>query len=484
MDSKSVWNAILALPALAVLAAAGVAPPARAADPAASADYRQGPVSSWVEVDTPAYDAPAPAGDVVDSAYILLYDRQINVRARGHEYYQHLVTRVINESGAESRSQLTVYVDPGYQRLTLHWLRVYRDGRLRDRLAQSRVTVLPVESELQNRIYSGEQSINLLIPDLRAGDVLDYAYTLDSVSPSFPGHFAESLGFVWSEPVHHQRIRVRHESGNPVRYRVHGGEAEPVVRERGGHRELRFEWRELTARQDESDVPDSHVFWPYVEFSNMSDWSELARIAADMYRRESVTGPLTQARIASLKTMVGSVEDRVLTALRMVQDEVRYASISIGPGSFRPSRPDVVLERNFGDCKDKSLLVASLLRSIGVDAKLALVHSTRGRALPDALPTPYAFDHAIVRLNLDGACCGLTRCLQRGSLAETARPTVALVIDPATTGLEAMPRPAGCANGRSSCCSTERRSRQMHAPRDQPLRRARGRLVAPRSDDA
>ena len=52
----------------------------------------------------------------------------------------------------------------------------------------------------------------------------------------------------------------------------------------------------------------------------------------------------------------------MLTALRMIQDNIRYASISTGPGSYRPHPSDLVLERNFGDCKDKSLLLVNLLR--------------------------------------------------------------------------------------------------------------------------
>lgn len=434
------------LPALAGLAACGIAPPVRAAQTPVSGDYDLGAVSAWVEVQTPDYAAPTPAGDVTDSAFFLLLDRQINVRARGDERFQHFAVRLLNQSGAESRSQLTLYVDPTYERLRLHWVRVHRDGKLHDRLAASRVTVLPVESELQNRIYSGEQSVNLLIPDLRVGDVLEYAYSIDSVSPNFPGHFASQYDYVWSEPVHEQRIRLRHRLENPVRHRIHGGTVEPVVREQSGYRELIFSWKDLAARQGESDVPYWHPYWPYIEFSNMQSWSELARFTADMYRRESVIGPATRARIALLKALPGTVEERVAAALRMVQDEIRYASISIGAGSFRPNPPDLVLERNFGDCKDKSLLLANILQALGVDARPALVHSLRGRALPDALPTPYVFDHAIVRINLDGRALWFdpTISLQRGTLATQAQADYdyALVIDPATTGLEAIaPRP-------------------------------------------
>lgn len=407
-----------------------------------TAVYRVGAVPAWVDVIEPDYGTPAPDGDVVDSAYYLLLDRQFDVRARGEGKFQRFAIRLLNETGAEDQSQLTLYVDPSYERLTLHWLRVFRDGKLHDRLASARVTVLPVESDLQRRIYSGAQSVNLLISDLRAGDVLDYAYSVDAVSPSFPGHFSAVLDVAWSEPVFRQRIRVRHLSQDPVQYRIHGGTAEPVVRERAGRRELEFNWNELPARRGESDIPEWFPFWSYIEFSDIGDWHEVAATTAALYQRESTIGPLARERIAKLLAMEGGDEDRVLAALRMIQDEIRYASISIGPGSFVPNPPDLVLERNFGDCKDKSLLVVGLLRAIGIDAKIALVHTSRGDALPDTLPTPRAFNHAIVRVSLGPKIFWLdpTVRLQRGTLARTVQSDFenALVVDSRTTALEPM----------------------------------------------
>ena len=61
-----------------------------------------------------------------------------------------------------------------------------------------------------------------------------------------------------------------------------------------------------------------------------------------------------------------------------------------------------MLELGYGDCKDKSLLLVAMLREIGVDAFPALVHSQKGAALPSHLPTPYAFNHAIVGVNYNG----------------------------------------------------------------------------------
>lgn len=417
--------------------------PAAAAEAVDRPAYRIGPAADWVEPIEPDFTVANPTGDEERSTHHILVDYQADARARGQANYHHFAIRLVNDAGAEEYSQLTFYADPAYETLTLHALRVYRDGQVSDRLGSARITVLPVESELQERIYSGEQSVNLLVPDLRAGDVLEYAYTSDSLSPNFPEHFAARYSIAWSVPVHRQRIRVRHLPGDPVRYRVHGGSAEPVVGLRGGKREIVFDWRDPPVRPGESDTPDWHPHWAYVEFSDMPDWNHVAAPTAAMYR-QAAAGPRARALAGELRSMNGTDADRVLRALRMVQDEIRYASISIGPGSYRPHAPDLVLERNFGDCKDKSLLLATVLRDIGIDARVALVNTRTGRTLPAALPTPYAFDHAIVRAQVEGRVLWLdpTATQQRGTLDRTTQADFvnALVIDPATKAIEPIPR--------------------------------------------
>ena len=89
-------------------------------------------------------------------------------------------------------------------------------------------------------------------------------------------------------------------------------------------------------------------------------------------------------------------------ALRFVQSDIRYVSISIGTNSHRPYAPAVVLHRRYGDCKDKSALLVTILRDLGINAKPVLVSVSYRKGFGDWLPSPKLFDHAIVRVELDG----------------------------------------------------------------------------------
>ena len=118
-----------------------------------------------------------------------------------------------------------------------------------------------------------------------------------------------------------------------------------------------------------------------------------------------------------------------------MQDDIRYTGLEIGAGAYRPSPPAVVLERRFGDCKDKVLLFVTLMRALGFESHPALVHSELGRGIAERVPGPGAFDHAIAKLRWKGRDYWLdaTTSGQGGTLATLAQADfgLALVLAPA-----------------------------------------------------
>ena len=103
------------------------------------------------------------------------------------------------------------------------------------------------------------------------------------------------------------------------------------------------------------------------------------------------------------------------------------------------------MSRRFGDCKDKALLLVTLLRALGTEAEPALVNTEARQAIADWLPSPLAFDHVIVRFVFQSRTYWVdaTRALQRGTLAHFEDPPFAraLVVREGETGLSEIPAP-------------------------------------------
>jgi hypothetical protein len=91
--------------------------------------------------------------------------------------------------------------------------------------------------------------------------------------------------------------------------------------------------------------------------------------------------------------------DSLKALLDFVINNIRYISVDIGRGEFKPLNAADVLGKRFGDCKDQSALLVSLCRALGYDASPALM-TTRDK--PDIIithPWPGFFNHVITAVD-------------------------------------------------------------------------------------
>jgi transglutaminase-like putative cysteine protease len=409
---------------------------------------------SWVKPTSADYGAPLPSDGAADGSWDLLLDRQYNVRVDGHDTYQHSAFKITSSGGVDEYSEINLDVDPTYQSLDIHSVKVIREGRVSDQLHTARITALPQETELREKIYNGGYNINVLLSDVRVGDVVDYEYTIHSREQIFPGQFSTRIPIGWSVPVHLERIRIVSPASRELYYGVSDRQKIPDSTVHGATRE--FEWRlhDVPGIAADDERPRWYTAWPYLQVTSSKTWTEVATQATRLFVVAEPPGHELLAVVADIRKGGGSPAQLTLRALQFVQDQVRYVSISIGPGAFRPTNPNTVLSRRFGDCKDKSLLLVTILRQLSIDADPVLVNSRIGRVLDGALPTPYSFDHAIVRVKIGQQLFWVdsTANEQFSPLSTDAMASYGwgLVLDPSTTSLANIPGPTPETAGKKS----------------------------------
>jgi transglutaminase-like putative cysteine protease len=219
----------------------------------------------------------------------------------------------------------------------------------------------------------------------------------------------------------------------------------PSVARKGKWVESTWIGKDIAALASEDNRPAWFYYYPRIEVSEFPDWNAVRAWSLPMYALESRQTPEMKQLIAEFKAEPDQGK-RIVNALRFVQDDVRYTGLEIGAGAYRPSQPGVVLARRFGDCKDKVLLLVTLLRAMGVEAYPALVHSRMGIGVAERAPSPGAFDHVIAKVRfkdrdywLDATISG-----QGGGLDTLVQADygLALVIDDKSKALEKISTPA------------------------------------------
>ncbi|MCA9403303.1 MAG: DUF3857 domain-containing protein [Candidatus Omnitrophica bacterium] len=415
------------------------------AQPAWSVDqeYSVGPEPGWV---TPFAEAGEDSETQDLSKYGISYkvvDDQVRVSGDSRENFSRRRIKVVNQTGVPYVAQFSIDFDPSYQQVTLHHVFIERDGERIDKLPDARIDVLQREKELESMIYNGRKSIHVILNDVRVGDILDYSYTNAGANPIFKGRLFTVLDLQWMVPVHDVRYRIMMPAGRSLNVKVIKAALSPAIETAA--EETVYEWRrqDVAAFIPEDRTPPWFLMSPMILVSEMKDWSDVQAWAHELYRIPDPLPESVQEQAAMIRAAHPEKPDQLLAAIRFVQDEVRYTGIEIGPYSYAPNPPQKVLERRFGDCKDKSLLLVSLLGALDIEAHLALVHSGLYTTLPDLLPDPTAFNHAIVRIIYDGKEVWVdpTATLQRGDLEHMWPPDYgyALVIDGRADRLQRMP---------------------------------------------
>lgn len=409
---------------------------------AAPAEVRRAPIPDWVQRIAPAEPTTAPPQQVSQGVYHLLADTQTRVDAHSRTVWRHLATQALNARGVENVAHVEVRFDPSYQQLALHMLQVRRGARVIPKLATASVKVLQREQELEYLIFDGSKTANIFLDDIRVGDVVEYAYSLRGSNPVFEQRQFGRLDLRFGVPIQHVHTRLLWPRGRPVQLMLRNGAAPASVTERGSHLDHVWQAHQVEALAVESDAPNWFDPYPSVLWSEFDSWQSVAQWALPLYQPPRQLSPALQAEVERIARVHATPTERMLAALRFVQSEIRYLGVEIGAGSHAPSAPERVLERRFGDCKDKSLLTMTLLQALGIDARAALVNTSTRRGIGELLPMPYAFNHVIVQATLDGRHYWLdpTRAAQPGDLAHLYQPDygLALIVDAGSRSLVPM----------------------------------------------
>ncbi|HSZ82415.1 MAG TPA: transglutaminase domain-containing protein, partial [Polyangia bacterium] len=175
----------------------------------------------------------------------------------------------------------------------------------------------------------------------------------------------------------------------------------------GDERIYSFSARAVAAVDAEPAMPGLAEIAPYLHVSTYATWDDGGawywRLVEDQLTPDD---DLRRAARAVVKPG-DSEEARVRAIHALVVTQTRYVGLEFGIHGFKPYKVTQVLERRFGDCKDKASLLVAMLKEVGVDAELVLVRTRRG-GLVDREPASLAvFDHAIayvpkLDLYLDG----------------------------------------------------------------------------------
>jgi hypothetical protein len=299
--------------------------------------------------------------------------------------------------------------------------------------------ILHISPELEDVFISSFRAYIVDFGVPRVGDRLHLRYRRRygslALGPSFTLGSVDRVRRFRLEVAHPKDVRVDFARRWPSR----PGGGEVVARIDRRPRRTTLELRNVPLAHDLPYLPTSWQRWQIrPRFRAASGRSvgqprgglELAQWYRRRLRSQGEVARRSRTLVRRLIRGLSTPEQKVRAIYSFARDQIRYVADERGENAFVPRWPANVVDRRYGDCKDKAFLLRRLATLAGLTVDLVLVN-TRDRPAVGG-PTAGLFDHMIARwhprgrapIYLDATCreCGF------GELPDADVGKLALVV--------------------------------------------------------
>lgn len=139
---------------------------------------------------------------------------------------------------------------------------------------------------------------------------------------------------------------------------------------------------------------------PDVAWTNFHSWQEVGAWYRSLEGARIEPDDDIRAKVATLIAGKSTPDEKARAIYAFVSSQVRYIGVAFGIGRFQPHLASDVLNNQYGDCKDKSTLLISMLAAAGIPADPVLIGA--GITFNPDVPSPGSFNHAITLARVDG----------------------------------------------------------------------------------
>ena len=209
------------------------------------------------------------------------------------------------------------------------------------------------------------------------------------------------MDFQYGVPVYNVYYKLIVPAGRSVILKNLNTHVEPVVKQDASGSVYEWNASNIEALALQDNVPSWYNPYPSVLISEYKSWKEVNDVSKDLFPFNIPLSDELRNKISFIEKSSSTPEKKVLAALRFVQDDIRYMGIEMGVNSHKPHSPDQVYHQRFGDCKDKSYLLCTMLRKMNIQADPVLINTENKSTLYNLLPSLTAFDHTTVKVRLN-----------------------------------------------------------------------------------
>jgi tetratricopeptide (TPR) repeat protein len=312
--------------------------------------------------------------------------------------FRQQVIKINSSQGAERFRKFFIKYTPERQNVHILSNQLIRPSDLDDLTTDSSIVIDDYSlSEPWYNLYYDVHAKEVVFPQVLAGDILELSYLINDFGsqPVLGDYFGDLVPFQSGQPI--DKVTYVLLAPDDFEFSVYAPIEIKYQTQKVNDKTKAHIWQanNVSAIKYEGSMPGFTETHSMLHISTFKSWSDLN----EWYRRKISDQIIADPQIKSLAVqLTEDIQDpieKIRRLYRYVTDHIRYVGLEFGIHSYVPYKVSQVQHRKYGDCKDKSSLLVTLLSEIGIEAHVALVRMRKLGRTPASPASLAVFNHAI-----------------------------------------------------------------------------------------
>lgn len=338
---------------------------------------------------TPKADEHPNAGAVLLDSY-----SYIELYADGTSISRNLIRfKIFNERGRSYASRSLPYRE-GYQRAKILFAYTIKpDGKI---IPLDNKDIIDSSQYEGYEFYTDIKAKRFTMPAVEDGCIIEYAYEIENLKPVLSFDYYDIFFCRNIFPIENDTLEIVIPSGLELKYKNYQTTITPQIISDGNKRRYLFnnsKQKEIIPESRMPSIYDSDIF-PQISFWTLNSWDIISRWYIDIIKEQMQPDNELENFTKNLIAGKNTDEEKINAIFNFVSQNIRYVAVLLGPHTHIPHRAYEIFQKRYGDCKDKTVLLLTMLKIAGIEAKPALVPAN-GKYFDETMPSLNAFNHII-----------------------------------------------------------------------------------------
>ena len=301
--------------------------------------------------------------------------------------------KIFNERGRNFATKSIPYRE-GYQEVKIFFANTIKpDGKI---ITLDERDIQDASQHAGYEFYTDIKVKKFTMPAVENDCVIEVAYEIKNLKPILDMDYADTFFCRNLFPIEEDIAEIVLPAGTELKYKKFKTDITPQIQTDG--QKTRYVFVNKTQKEiiPESRMPsllDRETF-PQLSYWTLKDWNIISQWYSKLFREQMKSSEdlerFTKELIAGKKTE----EDKINAIFNFVSQNIRYIAVLLGPHTHKPHEAHQIFQKRYGDCKDKTVLLLTMLKIAGIQGMPALVPAT-GKYFDDSIPSISAFNHVI-----------------------------------------------------------------------------------------